>query len=104
MYGHGYSNRVLSPHHRDVKNLRSPTKKNNNCMASLDKQSVRQEFDRIKTNFQAHVSAGKVSRETAALFNMLLILFNLVLSIFLEKRQRKPRKTPVFRLRKLGKI
>ena len=61
-------------------------------MTSLDKQSVREEFDKIKQNFQKQVNSGKVSDEVASLFNMLMILFNVVLSIFLEKKTKKTSK------------
>jgi hypothetical protein len=38
-------------------------------MASLNKQSVREEFEKIKANFDELVKAGKVSSEIAILFN-----------------------------------
>ena len=56
------------------------------AMASLDKQSVRAEFDKIKISFDEQIKAGKVSADVAALINTLFVLFNIVLSIFLEKR------------------
>jgi transposase len=58
-------------------------------MATIDKQSVRAEFDKIKTGFDEQVQAGKVSTEVAMLFNTLMMLFNLVLSIFMEKTTKK---------------
>jgi len=58
-------------------------------MATIDKQSVRDEFDKIKSGFDEHVKAGKVSTEVAMLFNTLIMLFSLVLSIFLEKSTKK---------------
>lgn len=58
-------------------------------MATIDKQSVRDEFDKIKSGFDEHVKAGKVSTEVAMLFNTLIMLFSLVLSIFLEKNTKK---------------
>jgi len=58
-------------------------------MATLDKQSVREEFDKIKSSFQEQVDAGKVSSEVATLVNTLIMLFNIVLSIFLEKKTKK---------------
>lgn len=61
-------------------------------MASIDKKSVREEFDKIKTNFQEQVSVGKVSPEVASLFNALVMLFEVVLSIFLEKNTKKTSK------------
>lgn len=58
-------------------------------MASIDKQSVRAEFDKIKTSFDEQVKAGKVSTEVATLFNTLMMLFNIILTIFMEKKTRK---------------
>ncbi|MBX9587625.1 MAG: IS66 family transposase [Gammaproteobacteria bacterium] len=58
-------------------------------MATLDKQSVRAEFDKIKASFQEQVAAGKVSTEVATLVNTLMMLFNIILSIFMEKSTKK---------------
>lgn len=58
-------------------------------MATLDKQSVRDEFDKIRVSFDEQVKAGKVSSDVAILFNTLILLFNIVLSIFLEKKTKK---------------
>ena len=58
-------------------------------MATIDKQSVRAEFDKIKVGFDEQVKAGKVSTEVAMLVNTLMLLFNLVLSIFMEKSTKK---------------
>ncbi|MDP3705257.1 MAG: hypothetical protein Q8R24_05050 [Legionellaceae bacterium] len=58
-------------------------------MASIDKQSIRAEFDKIKTSFDEQVQSGKVSSETAALVNTLMMLFNIILSIFMEKNTKK---------------
>lgn len=58
-------------------------------MATLDKQSVRDEFDKIKAGFDEQVKAGKVTSEVATLVNTLIMLFSIVLSIFLEKKTKK---------------
>ena len=58
-------------------------------MASIDKQSIRAEFDKIKANFDEQVKSGKVSSEVATLFNTLMMLFNIILSIFMEKNTKK---------------
>lgn len=58
-------------------------------MATVDKQSVRDEFDKIKSCFQEQVAAGKVSTEVATLFNALMMLFNIILTIFMEKSTKK---------------
>ena len=58
-------------------------------MASIDKQSIRAEFDKIKATFDEQVKSGKVSTEVATLFNTLMMLFNIILSIFMEKNTKK---------------
>lgn len=58
-------------------------------MATINKESVRAEFDKIKVGFDEQVKAGKVSTEVAMLVNTLMLLFNLVLSIFMEKSTKK---------------
>lgn len=58
-------------------------------MASIDKESVRDKFDSIKADFQKLIDKGKVGTEVAALFNALMLLFNILFSIFLEKKTTK---------------
>ncbi len=58
-------------------------------MASMDKQSVRVEFDKIKSQFKELKADKKVSVEMNALFCALLLLMELMLSIFLEKKTKK---------------
>ena len=58
-------------------------------MASIDKQSIRVEFDKIKANFDEQVKSGKVSSEVASLFSSLMMLFNIILSIFMEKKHQE---------------
>ena len=58
-------------------------------MASIDKQTIRAEFYKIKAGFDEQVKSGKVSTEIATLVNTLMILFNIVLSIFMEKNTKK---------------
>lgn len=58
-------------------------------MSTLNKQSIREEFDKIKASFDEQVRTKKVSAEVAVLFNALIMLFNIVLSIFLEKQTKK---------------
>ncbi len=58
-------------------------------MATLDKLSVREQFDKIKVSFDEQVKAGKVTSEVATLVNTLIMLFSIVLSIFLEKKTKK---------------
>lgn len=58
-------------------------------MASIDKKTIRAEFDKIKAGFDEQVKSGKVSTEIATLVNTLMMLFNIVLSIFMEKNTKK---------------
>lgn len=58
-------------------------------MATIDKQSVREEFNRIKSEFQQLSEYKKVPLEYATLIKSLFLLFELVLSIFMEKTTKK---------------
>jgi flagellar motor protein MotB len=58
-------------------------------MASINKQSVREELDKIKASFEEQVKSGKVSAETVTLVNALFMLFSLIMSIFMEKITKK---------------
>ena len=61
-------------------------------MATIDKQSVREQFDKIKTDFESLAQKGKVSTEVSTLFNAMIMLFNIILTIFLEKKTKKTSK------------
>jgi len=58
-------------------------------MAILNKQSVREEFDKVKASFNEQVKSGKVPAETATLVSTLIMLFEIILSIFMEKSTKK---------------
>jgi len=58
-------------------------------MASINKQSVREEFEKIKSSFDEQVKAGKVPADTAVIVNALIMLVNIILSIFMEKLTKK---------------
>jgi transposase len=58
-------------------------------VATFNKQSVREEFDKIKTSFDAQINSGKVPAETVALFNALIMLVGIILSILMEKATKK---------------
>lgn len=58
-------------------------------MASLDKQSVRKEFDKLKAEFKLLSDKKKISSESKALVTGLILLLEVVLSIFLEKNTKK---------------
>lgn len=58
-------------------------------MGSVNTQSVRDEADRIKSEFERLSANKKISSEVLMLFQSMLMLINLLISIFLEKRTIK---------------
>jgi transposase-like protein len=58
-------------------------------MATIDKTSVREEIDRLKNEFEQLCTDGKVSSEIRVLMSSLLVIVELILSIFLEKKTLK---------------
>jgi len=58
-------------------------------MATIDKTSIRQEVDRVKQEFEQLCSDGKASSEIRVVMNSLLVVVELILAIFLEKKTRK---------------
>jgi transposase len=58
-------------------------------MANLNKTSVREEVERLKTDFDNLRLAGKVSPEIQALMNSMFLIIELILSIFLERTTPK---------------
>ena len=58
-------------------------------MATLDRPSLRGEFERLKAEFERLSAAGKMPAETRTLFNALLMLFEVPMAIFLEKTTSK---------------
>ncbi len=58
-------------------------------MATMNKSSVREEFDRIKSDFNALSKAKKVTPEINVIVKGLLILMEVMLAIFLEKKTKK---------------
>ena len=61
-------------------------------MPAVNKQSVREEFDRITSEFKRLSADKKISPEIATLFNSLMMLLNLMFSVFLEKQTKKTSK------------
>ncbi len=59
------------------------------AMATVNKTSVREEVERLKQEFEQLCSGGKVSSEIRVVMNSLLVVVELILSIFLEKKTRK---------------
>ncbi len=58
-------------------------------MATIDKTSIRKEVDRVKQEFEQLCSDGKASSEIRVVMNSLLVVVELILAIFLEKKTRK---------------
>ena len=58
-------------------------------MATIDKSSVREEVNNLKAQFEQLAAEGKMSSEAKVLFSSLLLIVDLILSIFLEKQTRK---------------
>jgi len=56
---------------------------------TVNKQSVREEFDRLKCEFKQLSADKKITPEIAALFNGLMMLLNIMFSVFLEKQTKK---------------
>ena len=60
-------------------------------MATVNKASLRAEFDALKTRFEALCAAGKMPPESRALVDALLMLFELLMAVFMEKHTPKSR-------------
>ncbi len=58
-------------------------------MANIDKKSVRNEVDKVKAEFESLCETGKVSSEIKVLMSSMLMIMELILSIFLERQTRK---------------
>lgn len=61
-------------------------------VASINKQSVREEVERIKKEFDQLSANKKISDESKVLFHSMLMLLNLLISIFLERMTKKGNK------------
>jgi len=67
-------------------------KENIESMATVDKQSVRDTFEQHKSELKKLIRSKKVAPEFIALVNGLLMLMELMLAIFLEKKTKKNNK------------
>ena len=61
-------------------------------MPDINKTSVREELDRLQTDFRQQSDAGKISEESRLLIQSLFTLLNLIVAIFLEKTTTKTNK------------
>ena len=61
-------------------------------MATINQQSVREEAERIKADFERLATSKKLDSEIAMLFQSMLMLINLLIAIFLEKTTKKNNK------------
>ena len=58
-------------------------------MASVNQQSLREEFDALKGRFKQLVADGKMAGESRALVEALLMLLELLMAVFMEKHTPK---------------
>ena len=58
-------------------------------MATVNQSSLRAEFDALKARFESLCATGKMSAESRALFDALLMLFELLMAVFMEKHTPK---------------
>ena len=58
-------------------------------MASVNKHALRQEFDTLKVRFEQLAADGKLSAESRALFQAMLMLFEVLMAVFMERHTAK---------------
>jgi transposase len=61
-------------------------------MATVNKQSLREEFDSLKAQFERLSGEDKMPAESRALFKAMLMLFEVLMAVFMEKRTTKDNK------------
>ena len=61
-------------------------------MASVNKQSLREEFDTLKARFERLSADGTMAAESRALFQAMLMLVEVLMAVFMEKRTVKDNK------------
>src|SRR5436189_631113 len=61
-------------------------------MSTVNKLSLREEVERIRNEFNQLAKEKKINPETRMLFQSMLMLINLLVSIFLEKTTKKTSK------------
>jgi transposase len=58
-------------------------------MASVNKASLREEFDTLKGRFERLCAEGKMAEESRALFQAMLMLFEVLMAVFMERHTTK---------------
>ena len=58
-------------------------------MASVNKASLREEFETLKGQFERLCTEGKMAEESRTLFQAMLMLFEVLMAVFMEKRTTK---------------
>ena len=58
-------------------------------MATVNKESLREEFDTLKATFERLCADGKMAAESRALFQAMLMLFEVLMAVFMERRTTK---------------
>jgi len=58
-------------------------------VASVNKQSLREEFEALKGRFEQLCADGKMAAESRALFQAMLMLLQLLMAVFMEKHTSK---------------
>ena len=60
-------------------------------MATVNKASLRAQLDALKARSESLCAAGKMDAETRVLFDALLVLFELMMAVLMEKHAPKSR-------------
>ena len=58
-------------------------------MPSVNKESLREEFEQLKVKFGNLSNEGNITPEATALFQAMIMLFELLIAVFMEKKTRK---------------
>jgi transposase len=58
-------------------------------MATVNRQSLREEYGRLKSEFERLLAEGRITPESRALFRAMMTLFDLLVAIFMEKTTTK---------------
>ena len=61
-------------------------------MSTINKQSLRDNFDHLKSDFERLSSTSKINKESLVLFKALFMLLDVMLAVFMEKATKKDNK------------